>query len=141
MTIHITATPEETKRVAAEFARSLHGGEIVFLEGELGAGKTTFVKGLVEALGSTDDARSPTFSVMNLYQTSGNQIAQVAHLDCYRLKRPEELLELGLEDLLNRTDTVLVVEWPPVELTPPADRIRRIKCTIVDDQTRQIEIA
>ena len=139
--IHVTTSPEETKRVAAEFAKTLHGGEVVFLQGELGSGKTTFVKGLVEALGSVDDARSPTFAIMHLYEVSHGEIKQVAHLDCYRLKRPEELLELGLEDLLERTDTVLVVEWPPAELTPPADRVRRVTCATVDGQTRQIEIA
>jgi len=136
----ITRTQTETRTLAADFAKTLHGGEVVFLEGGLGAGKTTFVKGLVEALGAVDEARSPTFAVMHLYETPG-AIKTIAHLDCYRLKRPEELLELGLEDLLDRQDAVLVVEWPPAELTVPAERLRRVIIRALDANTREIVIS
>ncbi len=108
----LTHTPEETKRLAADFARTLRGGELVLLEGPLGAGKTTFAQGLCVALGVRVPVRSPTFAVMNLYPASSGDIALVVHLDFYRLKNPDEALELGLEEWLDDPRAVVLVEWP-----------------------------
>lgn len=105
-----THSSEETKRVAADLAKTLHGGEVIALEGELGAGKTTFAQGLCEALGVTDTVTSPTFAIMNVYQGR----LRVVHLDLYRLKSTREIAMLGLEEFLGAPDTVTLIEWPGV---------------------------
>jgi tRNA threonylcarbamoyladenosine biosynthesis protein TsaE len=102
---------EETKKIAAEFARALLGGEVVALAGDLGTGKTTFVKGVADALGVMHVVRSPTFAILHAYQTNGPNIKHVVHVDAYRLK-PGETRELGLDDWLGRADAVLLIEWP-----------------------------
>lgn len=105
-----THSSEETKRVAADLAKTLHGGEVIALEGELGTGKTTFAQGLCEALGVTDTVTSPTFAIMNVYQGR----LRVVHLDLYRLKSTREIAMLGLEEFLGAPDTVTLIEWPGV---------------------------
>ncbi len=108
----ITHSAEETQGFAQETAALLSGGELLLLEGSLGAGKTTFAQGLARGLGVLGPVRSPTFSIMNVHPAHHRFIHQMVHLDFYRFKKPEEALELGLEDWLNRPDTVVVAEWP-----------------------------
>lgn len=123
----VCRTSEETKNVAAELAATLQGGELLLLEGALGAGKTTFVQGLAEALGADTLARSPTFTVMNVYRTAHPAIKELAHLDFYRLGKPEDAAALGLEEWLGRPDAVVVAEWPPEALpVPPGTPVVRV---------------
>jgi tRNA threonylcarbamoyladenosine biosynthesis protein TsaE len=136
----ISRSAEETKRIAADLAATLCGGELLLLEGELGAGKTTFVQGLAEALG-TDAARSPTFAVMNVYETDRLPVRELVHLDFYRLQAPEQADELGLEDWLGRRDAIVVAEWPPASLpVPPATPIIRVSLRAVSPFERDISI-
>ncbi len=110
-----THSAVETKRLAEKIALSLHGGEVICLYGELGAGKTTFTKGLATALGVTDEIISPTFTLMNVYSIKTlkhKNIKTVIHVDTYRLKDEKELLKIGVEDYLGEVGTVSVVEWP-----------------------------
>ena len=107
-----TNSEQETKNLAAEFAQTLHGGEIIFLEGDLGSGKTTFVRGVAEALGFVEPVRSPTFTIVNRYPIVKSAIRQILHVDLYRLKDPSELTALALEEELSRPDTVVFIEWP-----------------------------
>jgi tRNA threonylcarbamoyladenosine biosynthesis protein TsaE len=109
----ISNSLEETKKIAYEFASSLKGGDVVFLEGDLGVGKTTFVQGVLESLGYTEPVRSPTFSIMNLYPIMNHEtIKQVIHLDFYRFETPEEIRSLGLEEMMIDTKNVFMIEWP-----------------------------
>ncbi len=87
----LTTSVEETKALAAEFANTLVGGDVVFLRGDLGAGKTTFVQGLMEAFGYKEPVRSPTFSLVNIHPVDRGEIQQVAHIDLYRLKIPSRI--------------------------------------------------
>ena len=108
---YTTHSAEETQKIAADFAKSLKGGEFVSLIGDLGAGKTTFTRGLVEALGGTVRVKSPTFTVMNEYPVDAEFIKRVVHIDFYRFNDPGELAALSLEDE-RRPDTVILAEWP-----------------------------
>jgi tRNA threonylcarbamoyladenosine biosynthesis protein TsaE len=103
---------EETKKIAADFAAALRGGEVVALEGEIGAGKTTFTQGLAAALGAEGLARSPTFTVLNVYPTSRQPIEKIIHVDVYRLRIPEDILNLGLEEWLGQPNAIVLIEWP-----------------------------
>ena len=101
------ATPEETQAVGAALARTAQPGDLFLLEGELGAGKTTLVRGFLNELGWTGAVRSPTFTLLNLYETN----PPVLHADLYRVKSARGL---GLEDYLD--SHVCLVEWPEVGL-------------------------
>ena len=106
---HISRNPGETEVLGAELAGRLKAGQVVLVEGELGAGKTTFVRGACRALGVTGAVRSPTFTIGHLYRAP----VPVAHLDLYRIGPDlgQEEPEL-LADYL-RPDTIAFVEWPP----------------------------
>jgi tRNA threonylcarbamoyl adenosine modification protein YjeE len=101
----VTASPEETEAAAAKLAGRLAVGDLLLLAGEMGAGKTTFVRGLARGMGLQADVMSPTFQLVRLY--SGRP--PLAHVDLYRLGHSGELDELGLDELLE--DSVVVVEW------------------------------
>ena len=112
--LHLTAaSAEETRAVGARLAGAILAADLrdpflVGLLGELGAGKTTLVGGLLAALGHAGPARSPTYSLIESYRLAGRDLH---HCDLYRLRDPEELEDLGLRDLLTGP-SVLLVEWP-----------------------------
>ncbi|MSU75634.1 MAG: tRNA (adenosine(37)-N6)-threonylcarbamoyltransferase complex ATPase subunit type 1 TsaE [Candidatus Magasanikbacteria bacterium] len=122
-----THSDQETKDFGKKFASSLRSGDVVCLYGELGAGKTTLVKGIAEGLGIKDDITSPTFTLMNVYQIeptpprrppargespTNYKLQTLVHIDTYRLKNERELLDIGVEDYLGQPGTVTIVEWP-----------------------------
>jgi tRNA threonylcarbamoyladenosine biosynthesis protein TsaE len=102
----VTRSPEETVILGAALAPSLVPGDVVSLSGDLGAGKTTFVRGVANALGVTDRVTSPTFTIV--HQHSGRY--PLVHMDVYRLESFQEVLDLGFEELLD-PEAVLLVEW------------------------------
>lgn len=104
---------EETWELAARFADELRPGDVVCLEGELGAGKTTFTQGLAAALGVSGRVTSPTFCIVQEHRSSAAspRIPLLVHMDLYRLSGEEDVEAIGWEDYLSR-GAVLVVEWP-----------------------------
>lgn len=108
----LTFSPDQTKQIAADFVKTLKGGEIIFLEGELGTGKTTFVQGAARALGYDGPVRSPTFTIINIYPTSHEKIKKIIHVDLYRIKNLSELRALDLEEYLDDQNAVIFIEWP-----------------------------
>jgi tRNA threonylcarbamoyladenosine biosynthesis protein TsaE len=137
---YTTHSELETKLVAAEFVATLKGGEVVFLEGELGAGKTTFVQGAAEALGYEDPVRSPTFTLMNRYPVEDESIKEILHLDLYRIEDPSELKTLALEEELGKSEGVTFIEWPLEGVQADLGRMIKIEIAI-DGDNRVIEIA
>jgi tRNA threonylcarbamoyladenosine biosynthesis protein TsaE len=115
------ALPDEaaTHALAARIAGLARPGDAILLEGGLGSGKTSFARGFLGALGIAEEVPSPTFTLLQTYDT---RIGPVWHIDLYRLKHPREALELGIED--GRAEAVLLVEWPE-RLGPlrPADAL------------------
>jgi tRNA threonylcarbamoyladenosine biosynthesis protein TsaE len=109
-----------TTRVGERLAALVQGGDAIALIGDLGAGKTTLVGGLVAALGG-GDAVSPTFSLVNEYP--GGRLV-VWHVDLYRIDKPAELPELGLDDLIGDPRGILLVEWADKFDVMPADHLR-----------------
>ena len=108
-----------TVALAAAVAGLARPGDAILLEGGLGSGKTVFARGLLRALGIEEEVPSPTFTLVQAYEgTKG----PVWHFDLYRLKRPEEVLELGFEEA--RAEAILLLEWPD-RLGPlrPADAL------------------
>ncbi|MBL0218711.1 MAG: tRNA (adenosine(37)-N6)-threonylcarbamoyltransferase complex ATPase subunit type 1 TsaE [Myxococcales bacterium] len=118
-TIHLDSA-EATARVGARLAAAVEGGDAIALIGDLGAGKTTLVAGLVAALGG-GAAASPTFSLVNEYRHGR---LRVWHVDLYRLEREAELPELGLDDLIGDLRGIVLVEWADKFDVMPADHLR-----------------
>jgi tRNA threonylcarbamoyladenosine biosynthesis protein TsaE len=98
-----------TLAAGSAMAPLLRAGDIVALFGDLGAGKTTFARGLLAALGLTEEAPSPTFAIVQAYAPPEVRLP-LAHVDLYRLDDPDEAEELGLDDVL--ADGALLIEWP-----------------------------
>lgn len=99
----ITASEEETRAVAIEFAKTLNAGDVVLLNGDLGAGKTAFVKGVAAYFGLSG-VTSPTYAYLNVYDD------KIYHFDFYRLSSGEDALALGLTDYFNG-DNICLIEW------------------------------
>src|SRR3989338_9938364 len=108
----ITSVSEaQTEKLGRNMAKQLVGGEVITLSGDLGAGKTVFVKGLAKGLGIKQVIVSPTFLLMKVYRTKG-KIKHLVHVDTYRVQNEQDLREIGLADYLGHPDTVTVIEWP-----------------------------
>ncbi len=113
MKIIRTKNEKETAKAAAKFAKRLKGGEVVALYGDLGAGKTVWVRGMAEAFKIKEKVTSPTFVLMRCF-VIGNQesgIRNFCHVDAYRLKDAAELEAIGIGDYLGAKDTIVVIEW------------------------------
>ncbi len=132
-----TSAPAETEAVGAELAAKLQPGDVVLVRGELGAGKTTLVRGAARALGVTDPVTSPTFGIGHRYRGSN---VTVAHLDLYRLAGLEQEVPGLLEDYLT-ADSIAFVEWPQ-EGSPELGGARaRVTIAHGGGDRRRIEVA
>ncbi len=146
--IYTSKNEKETQKIAAELSQNLKSLKfkksiIVALEGELGAGKTVFTKGLARVLGVREKIKSPTFVLMRKYKLVSKRFKNLKflyHLDCYRLKDENDLINLGIKEILQVSHNIVVIEW--------ADRVKKIlpkkhiKIHIdhIDKNTRKIEI-
>ena len=102
------SSEQELEVFAKKFASDLHLPLVIWLQGDLGAGKTSFARALIHALGYKGRVKSPTYGLLEQYQIAS---LQVLHMDLYRINDPGELEFLGLEDLLD-DKTILLIEWP-----------------------------
>jgi tRNA threonylcarbamoyladenosine biosynthesis protein TsaE len=131
-----TSSVEATMELAAELAETLEPGAVIALDGDLGAGKTHFVKGLAEGLGyAPREVRSPTFTIVQVHEGG---TMPLYHFDAYRVGSPQEFVDLGFEEYVYG-DGVTVVEWPErVEELLPKDTIW-LSMTHVSPSERRIE--
>lgn len=109
---YTTSSEEETRAVARSFAERLQRGDVVALTGELGAGKTQFVKGVCEAFGVTEHVMSPSFVILNRYSGRDKSDAEllIYHLDLYRVASIEEVYDIGIEEFVYG-DGITLIEW------------------------------
>jgi tRNA threonylcarbamoyladenosine biosynthesis protein TsaE len=119
-----TSSPAETEQLGAELSSRLHAGDVVLIAGELGAGKTTLVRGACRALGIESPVTSPTFTIGQRYPGPGNGLALVSHVDLYRVADLDGEDPDLLADYL-RPDAIAFVEWPP-ESEDPIARLARV---------------
>jgi tRNA threonylcarbamoyladenosine biosynthesis protein TsaE len=132
----VTGSDEETRAVGEALGRRLGPGDVVCLEGPLGAGKTTLAQGLARGLGVADVVNSPTFTLVQEYE--GCQ--PVFHLDVYRLSGPEEAADLAIPEMI-AAGGVLMIEWPErIASLLPADRLE-IRLAPDGDTRRIVAIA
>ena len=132
----ISRSPEQSRRMGMRLGGMLNPGDIVCLQGDLGAGKTTFVQGLAQGWGSLDAVSSPTFIIINMYRRPDE--SQLFHLDTYRLESAPEAAELDLDDML--LSGPLVIEWPErIESILPAERLW-LNLEYLGEEQRRIQI-
>lgn len=131
----VVSSEIETQAVAEEFVKLLKGGEVIILAGELGAGKTFFIKKALEYFGITW-VNSPSFAIVNEYKSS----FKFYHIDFYRMKSAKEMLNIGFDDYLNDLDAIVFIEWG--NLFPDVLPLRRIeiKIDMKPDSIREISI-
>jgi len=139
--IYLSKKPSETKKLAIKLAKNLKGGEILCLVGDLGGGKTCFTKGLASGLGIKKLIASPSFILMKVYPVKKAKIKRFCHADLYRLKNPDDIINLGIKEYLEEKNTVCVIEW--------ADKIKDVlklckkivlEFQFIDKNTRKIII-
>lgn len=138
--MRITHSPEETSDLARDLAAQLAAGDIVVLDGPLGAGKTCFVRGLAAGLG-LDPSRvsSPTYVICHEYR--GEQGRRLVHVDAYRLSGPEELESIGWRDLLEAEHTIIAVEWPGRIASALPEKCIRVELEHVSETERRVTIS
>jgi tRNA threonylcarbamoyladenosine biosynthesis protein TsaE len=129
------ADVDATEALGAALSSACRGGEVIFLQGQLGAGKTSLSRGFIQALGHKGAVKSPTYTLVEPYEFGH---LSVYHFDLYRLKDAEELELMGIRDYF-RTDSICLIEWPTNGQShlPPADLI--IDIQLLND-ARQVEI-
>ncbi len=127
---YLTISEKQTFNLAKQIAKEFKSKKIIGLIGELGTGKTIFVKGLAAGLGIKKNITSPTFVLMRVYKIANrkSQIANFVHIDAYRIKSAKDLLAIGVEEYFKRPDTITVIEW--------ADKIKEI----LPKETRYVKI-
>ncbi len=132
----VSGSPAQTVRLGERLGKLLHGGEVICLEGNLGAGKTCLAQGIGRGWGATDDLTSPTFTLIHELRRTHDK-ARLYHVDLYRIEKEAEAWLLGLTDLMDSTASVLI-EWPEraPSLLPP-DRLW-IKLEFLDDTRRRL---
>ena len=131
-----TSSREETLQLAHVCAHALRGGEIIFLRGPIGAGKTVFVKGIAAALGLKSSPTSASFSLMKEYK---NKKYRLFHIDLFRLEEGE-VFNLGFEEMLEDENAIILAEWPdPIARMLPQDRLE-MNFVLHEGDKRSIEL-
>lgn len=133
----VTHSPEETVELGAQLARRLPHPCLLILQGELGSGKTTLVKGIVSGLGIArqEEVTSPSFTLVHEYGTD----RKIYHADLYRVEGAKEQMSLGLEELLEQEDTV-IVEWGEKLIEQDMEVQVRIRMELLEGEDRRITV-
>ena len=112
----------DTQKLGEKFAKNINSGDIILLYGELGSGKTTFIKGILKGMKFSGEVTSPTFSLINEYDA----IEKVIHIDCYREENLDRWINLGIEDYFNESN-IVIIEWPEILETIIPDKSLKIE--------------
>lgn len=138
---HLSKSLSETNVLAKRFLDTLEEGErarVVALQGDLGAGKTTFTQEVGKILGVGERMQSPTFVIEKIYAIDFKNFKRLIHIDAYRLEKESELLHLGWEEIIKEKENLIFIEWPEnVKNIIPKDAIK-ISFKFIDEMTREI---
>jgi len=143
---YLTASSGQTKKLGANLAKKVFKIQskktalVIGLEGNLGGGKTTFLQGFAQGLGIKEKILSPTFIIVKKFLISNSQFLNFYHIDCYRIEKPKEILDLGFGEIIKNPQNIVTVEW--------ANRIKKIlpsktiiiKFKLVDKNKREITL-
>jgi tRNA threonylcarbamoyladenosine biosynthesis protein TsaE len=133
-TFHIQ-TEKDIISVAQEFLQFIDTYKLVCFYGEMGAGKTTFIKALLKAMDARDDGSSPTFSIINEYESY--MYGLIYHFDLYRLESAEEALDIGIEEIIYQ-DFMCFIEWPDKIINLLPENHVKVKLEVNEDNSRTL---
>ena len=131
MAVFISTTREETMAIAEGYAKTLRGGDVVLLDGDMGAGKTVFTKGLAKGLGIEEEVTSPTYAYMNDYD------GRLFHYDCYRIESVEQAERLGLADYFDMGG-ICIIEWAQNIAPLLPQKVKRVSIKKLSENEREI---
>tara|TARA_B100000614_G_C14214873_1_gene355590 strand:- start:72 stop:503 length:432 start_codon:yes stop_codon:yes gene_type:complete len=136
-----TNSEQETIDLGRKFAEKLNSGDIVSFRGDLGAGKTEFIKGICEYFQVEQVVSSPTFTIINTYY--GIDSEEIIHIDLYRLEKEKELIEIGFDEILNDDYTIKLIEWSEKAqiLNTNSDYLIKITHDEILEERREIVIS
>lgn len=129
-----TTSDLETQKLGFKFSKLIKNGDIITLNGDLGSGKTTFVKGVLMGLGYKDEVTSPTYTLINEYKAKYN----IIHLDCYREKDINRWLNIGLIDYFNNKN-ILFIEWAEKIKSILPDKTKSLFFEVISSNERMIK--
>ena len=143
---YLTISPTQTKKLGEALAKEISKTKpkkrafVIGLEGDLGGGKTVFLQGFAKGLGIRQKILSPTFIIMRKFQIPNYKLQTFSHIDCYRISKPKEVLDLGFKEIISNPKNIVAIEW--------SDRIRKIipedsliiKFELVNKKKRKISI-
>ena len=124
----------ETQELGVQFSKFIRNGDVITLNGDLGSGKTTFVKGVLMGLGYKDEVTSPTYTLINEYKTKYN----IIHLDCYREEDINRWLNIGLIDYFNN-ENILFIEWAEKIKNILPDKTKNLFFEVIGSNKRMIK--
>ncbi len=130
---YVSKSTKQTLKIATEYAKTLKAGDVVLLDGEMGAGKTLFTQGIAKSLGIKEQITSPTYAYMNDYD------GILYHYDCYRLSSGEDAEALGLTDYFY-LDGICVIEWAQNIKSVLPKNCKIVKIEKINEKTRKITI-
>lgn len=128
----VSESADQTRDFAKNYAATLRGGDVLLLDGEMGAGKTVFVQGLAAGLGISETPTSPTYAYMNDYD------GRLFHYDCYRIETPEQAERLGLADYFDMGGVCVIEWWQNIAPLLP-ENCKRVRITKIGENAREIE--
>ncbi len=134
-----TETEEFAKNFVEGLEPSASSGRLVGLSGELGAGKTAFVKAVAKALGVKEEITSPTFVILKRFTIHDSRFKNLIHIDAYRLEHPSELENLGWKQLLADPKNLILLEWPEKVADILPQGMIEVSFEYIDEKTRRIE--
>lgn len=141
--VYSSTSEEETFHLGVEFSKRIVPGDVVAFYGDLGAGKTEFIKGICEGLAVREIVSSPTFNIVNEYrgEDRNGKVLTLFHIDLYRIESPSELVEIGMEETLANPQAVKLIEWAGIaRAILPLERYD-VELTALDDENaRRIEV-
>ena len=137
----ISKSDKETKEFAKDLINNLKGPTVLALEGELGAGKTTFVQGLAAELGVEKRVLSPTFVFLRSYGLKNSSFKKFHHFDLYRCTSIEDVKSIGFEEVLQEENSLVVIEWPEVARTLLTENILWVRFKKLGENEREIEVS
>ena len=127
----LSKSREQTEEFAVQYAKTLRAGDVVLLDGDMGAGKTVFAKGVARGLGIEEEVTSPTYAYMNDYD------GRLFHYDCYRIETPEQAERLGLADYFDMGG-ICLVEWAQNIAPLLPENVKRVQIKKIDENKREI---
>ena len=130
---YITNSFEETYSLGQDLSKCIKSGSVVLLYGDLGSGKTTFVKGVLKGFNYGYDVTSPTFSLINEYDA----VEKVVHIDCYREKNINRWINLGIIDYFNDS-SIVIIEWPEILNDILPENVIKIEFSHISENKREI---